>query len=268
LEPGRVTEVGTVGAWCFADHVGPVATAGGGLGIGPHPHMGLQTVTWLVAGELVHLDSLGSEQPIRPGQLNLMTAGRGVAHAEEDPGRARELHGVQLWVAQPEESRHGPPAFEHHGVLPVLELEGAVATVLVGDFGGLESPARRDTQHVGVELAFGPPGSVLPLRRDYEHALIVLEGSLRVDGEVVEPGVLAYLGGGRDECRVDALEPGRALLLGGVPFPEALLMWWNFVARTKEEVSEARREWTAGTERFGTVRSHLDRIEVGPPPWE
>jgi hypothetical protein len=91
---------------------------------------------------------------------------------------------------------------------------------------------------------------------------------LRVDGEVVEPGVLAYLGGGRDECRVDALEPGRALLLGGVPFPEALLMWWNFVARTKEEVSEARREWTAGTERFGTVRSHLDRIEVGLPPWE
>jgi redox-sensitive bicupin YhaK (pirin superfamily) len=282
LEPGRITEVGTmpvrrvlphrprrtVGAWCFADHVGPVAAAGRGLGIGPHPHMGLQTVTWLVAGELVHLDSLGSEQPIRPGQLNLMTAGRGVAHAEEDPGRARELHGVQLWVAQPEETRHGPPAFEHHGVLPVFELQGAVATVLVGDFGGVQSTARRDTEHVGVELAFGPPGSVLPLRRDYEHALIVLEGSLRVDREVVEPGVLAYLGAGRDECRVDALEPGRALLLGGVPFPEALLMWWNFVARTKEEVSEARREWTAGTERFGTVRSHLDRIEVGPPPWE
>src|SRR5580698_10051242 len=238
LSPARLTQVGslpvrrvlpqrprrTVGSWCFLDHAGPVrAEPGVSFGIGPHPHMGLQTVTWLLAGELVHLDSLGSEQPIRPGQLNLMTAGHGVAHAEEDPGFARELHAVQLWVAQPEGTRHGAAAFEHHAVLPALELEGAVVTVLVGDFGGLESPARRDTEHVGAELAFRPPGSVLPLRRDYEYALIVLEGSLRVDGQVVEPGVLAYLGAGREECRVDALEPARALLLGGVPFPEALL---------------------------------------------
>ena len=283
LEPGRMTQVGslpvrrvlphrprkTVGAWCFADHMGPVVPdAPGTLGIGPHPHMGLQTVTWLVAGEMLHLDSLGSEQLIKPGQLNLMTAGHGVAHAEEDPGRSEMLHGIQLWVAQPEATRNGAPAFEHHHKLPRLELDGGDGTVLVGDYGGLESPARRDTEHVGVELLLRPPGGALPLRRDYEHALIVLEGSLRVADQVVEPGVLAYLGAARDECRVDVLEPARALLLGGVPFQEKLLMWWNFVARTTEEASEARRQWVDKDERFGTVRSRLERIEVGRPPWE
>jgi quercetin 2,3-dioxygenase len=283
LEPGRSTQVGalpvrrvlphrprkTVGAWCFADHMGPVTPdSPGALGIGPHPHMGLQTVTWLVEGEMLHLDSLGSEQLIRPGQLNLMTAGHGVAHAEEDPGRARTLHGVQLWVAQPGTTRNGAAAFEHHEALPRVEVEGGEGTILVGDYGGLESPARRDTEHVGVELMLRDPGAVLPLRTDYEHALIVLEGALRLDGQVVEPGVLAYLGAERDECRVELRAPARALLLGGVPFPEELLMWWNFVARTTEEASAARRQWAEKDERFGTVRSRLERIEVGKPPWE
>ena len=283
LEPGRTSMVGTlpvrrvlpqrprrtVGAWCFADHVGPVDTTGeGGAGIGPHPHMGLQTVTWLLAGELLHLDSLGSEQLIRPGQLNLMTAGHGVAHAEEDPGRTSVLHGVQLWVAQPASTRDGPPDFEHYDTLPEVELDGASGSVFVGDFAGLVSPARRDTEHVGVELSIRDNGTVLPMRTDYEYALVVLEGNVGMDGQIVEPGVLAYLGLGRDECRLDAGAPSRVLLLGGVPFPEPILMWWNFVARTREEVSEARRQWAARDDRFGTVRSHLARIEVGPPPWE
>jgi hypothetical protein len=283
LEPGRLTQVGslpvrrvlphrprkTVGAWCFADHVGPVAPdAPGVLGIGPHPHMGLQTVTWLLEGEMLHLDSLGSEQLIRPGQLNLMTAGHGVAHAEEDPGRSRTLHGIQLWVAQPEATRNGDAAFEHHEELPRFDLEGGEGTILVGEYHGLASPARRDTEHAGVELRLRAPGAVLPLRNEFEHALIVLEGSVRMGGQVVGPGVLAYLGAARDECRVEVREPARALLLGGVPFPETLLMWWNFVARTTEEASEARRQWTEKDERFGTVRSRLERIEVAKPPWE
>ena len=283
LEPGRQTLVGTmpvrrvlprrprrtVGAWCFADHIGPVDTAhAGSFGIGPHPHMGLQTVTWLLAGELLHLDSLGSEQLIRPGQLNLMTAGHGVAHAEEDTGRSSELHGIQLWVAQPDATRDGPPDFEHYDTLPEVDLPGVSGSVVVGDFAGLVSPARRDTEHVGVELSVHEQGAVLPLRREYEYALVVLEGDVRVEGRVVEPGVLAYLGLGRDECRLDDGAASRVLLLGGVPFPEAVLMWWNFVARTRDEVSEARREWAARDDRFGTVASRLDRIEVGPPPWE
>jgi hypothetical protein len=197
-----------------------------------------------------------------------MTAGYGVAHAEEDPGRSRTLHGIQLWVAQPEATRNGEAAFEHHDGLPRLALEGGAGTILVGAYGGLESPARRDTEHVGVELRLRPPRALLPLRTDYEHALIVLEGSVRVGDHVVEPGVLAYLGTARQECRLDLRAPARVLLLGGVPFPEKLLMWWNFVARTTEEASAARRQWTAGDERFGTVRSRLERIEVGKPPWE
>ena len=260
----------TVGSWCFADHAGPVSVdEEHRVDIGPHPHMGLQTVTWLVSGELLHRDSLGSEQVIRPGQLNLMTAGHGVSHAEENPGRFRgELHLVQLWVAQPEATRHGAPAFEHHAELPRPELPGAEATVLIGAFAGEVSPARRDSEHTGVELVLHRPGAVLPLRRDDEYALVVLAGALSVDEQVVEPGVLAYLGTGRDECRLEVGAPARALLLGGPPFPEPVLMWWNFVARTREEVSVARRQWTERDERFGTVASTLRRVEVGPPPWD
>jgi quercetin 2,3-dioxygenase len=283
IAPGRRTQVGslpvrrvlpqrprrTVGSWCFVDHAGPVAVEPGvSFGIGPHPHMGLQTLTWLVAGELLHLDSLGSEQLIRPGELNLMTAGHGVSHAEEDPARAEEVHAVQLWVAQPAATRDGPAAFEHHAELPRLELDHAEVTVLVGEVAGVVSPARRDTDHIGAELILRSPGTVVPLRPDHEHALVVLDGRVTVGGVVVEPGVLAYLGLGRDECRFDVVAPARALLLGGVPFPEKLLMWWNFVGRSREEVSEARRQWTADDGRFGRVRSSLSRIEVGRPPWE
>ncbi len=261
----------TVGAWCFADHLGPVRTSDAvEVGIGPHPHIGLQTVTWLLSGELLHLDSLGSEQPIRPGQLNLMTAGAGVAHAEESTKRSGdELHGVQLWVAQPEATRHGPPAFEHHGELPRLELVGARAVVLVGELSSHVSPARRDTDHLGADLVIEPPGTTLPLRRDYEHALIVLEGAVSLGDELLaEPGTLASLGSGRDECRLEVLAPARALLLGGVPFPEPILMWWNFVGRSRDEFTEARRQWWMQDKRFGVVHSRLERIDVDRPPWE
>src|SRR3954454_13403836 len=144
----------TVGAWCFADQIGPGSvTDTDGLDIGPHPHIGLQTVTWLLRGEILHRDSVGSEQLIRPGQLNLMTAGHGVSHSEETAGvYAGDLHGVQLWVAQPSTTRDARPAFEHHAELPRTEIGSAVATVLIGDFGDVRSPARRDTELVGVDL--------------------------------------------------------------------------------------------------------------------
>jgi redox-sensitive bicupin YhaK (pirin superfamily) len=284
LEPGRVTTVGelpvrrvlprrerrTVGSWCFADHAGPVVVGEElAVDIGPHPHMGLQTVTWLVSGEVLHRDSLGSEQLIRPGQLNLMTAGRGVAHSEENPGSFRgEFQAVQLWVAQPEATRNSAAAFEHHAELPQTALPGARATVFVGDFAEAVSPARRDTEHAGIEVVLESPGAVLPLRPDYEYGLVVLDGAVRVGEQVAQPGLLGYLGEGRDEVRLEVTDPARVLLLGGVPFPEPVLMWWNFVARTRDEVSEARRQWAADDGRFGTVRSSLARIGVGPPPWE
>jgi redox-sensitive bicupin YhaK (pirin superfamily) len=259
----------TVGPWCFADHFGPAAvTEERGLDIGPHPHIGLQTVTWLVEGEVLHRDSLGSEQTIRPGQLNLMTAGAGVAHSEEATGQYRgDLHGIQFWVAQPTGTRDGRPAFEHHADLPRVEWPGCVATVLVGDVETASSPARRDTDHVGAELRLHADTTV-PLDSAFEHALIVLRGALTVDGTPLSPGRLAYLGTGRDECRLGCDEEAIAMLIGGAELDEPILMWWNFVARTEHEISDAYRDWSARSERFGVVASPLPDMDTRPPPWD
>jgi redox-sensitive bicupin YhaK (pirin superfamily) len=200
-----------------------------------------------------------------------MTAGRGVVHAEEGARRqGRELHGVQLWVAQPAATRDGPPAFEHHAELPRVELDGGgTATVLVGALGGSASPARRDSDHMGAELALAAPAVTVPLRIDHEHAIVVLAGGVAVHGQPVVPGQLAYLGLGRDELRLDDTVGGsRVLLIGGVPFDEKVVMWWNFVARSPAEITEARQQWMGGDPRFGPVASRLARIPVGPPPWD
>ena len=259
----------TVGAWCFADHMGPAdVDVDGGVDIGPHPHMGLQTVTWLLAGEILHRDSLGSEQVIRAGQLNLMTAGHGVAHSEEGTGRYRgELHGIQLWVAQPEATRGGAAAFEHHAELPSLELDGGVATVVVGRFGEVTSPARCDTDHEGIQLDLHPGTLTAPLDATHEYALVVLDGAVECDGSVIEPGQLAYFGTGRDEIALKAGDRATAMLLGGAPFPEEILMWWNFVARSTGEVDAGYASWEADDGRFGTVDTSLDRIAAPRPMW-
>jgi redox-sensitive bicupin YhaK (pirin superfamily) len=258
----------TVGAWCFIDHMGPATVPdAGGVGIGPHPHMGLQTVTWLVAGELLHRDSLGSEQLIRPGQLNLMSAGQGIAHAEEATAYRGEFQGLQLWVAQPERTRNGPPAFEHHRELPQAQFDRAVATLLVGELDGSASPARRDTEHVGVDLVLQPGSSVVPLRSGFEHALVMIEGAAVIDGRTVEPANLAYFGTGRDELALRVEVPSRGLLVGGVPFGSPVLMWWNFVARSQDEVTAAQRAWNSDDGRFGAVASTMDRIDAPAPPW-
>jgi redox-sensitive bicupin YhaK (pirin superfamily) len=285
VEPSREAQVGdstvrralprrghrTVGAWCFADHLGPEPADGGvGTGIGPHPHIGLQTVTWLVEGEVLHHDSLGSEQLVRPGQLNLMTAGHGIAHAEEGTERSggRPKHGIQLWVAQPEATRHGPPAFEHHADLPRVELDRGEAAVLVGSFAGTTSPARADTDHLGAELVLAAGRTVVPLVAGHEHAMVVMDGAVEVDGETVVPGFLAYLDVGRDELALDVAESARLMLLGGTPFESAISMWWNFVARDHDEITAARTAWQQGDEdRFGDVTSLLGRIDAPGLPW-
>jgi len=249
--------------------MGPTTvTETSGLDIGPHPHMGLHTVTWLVAGEVLHRDSLGTEQLIRPGQLNLMTAGRGVSHSEEATGTYRgELHGVQLWVAQPERTRHGDPAFEHHGALPQVELEAAVVTVLAGEFAGAASPARADTPLVAAEGTLRRGGSTWPLRSDFEHGLTVLEGAVAIGDQELRPGEFGYLGRDRDEITLSANDPTRVLLIGGEPFAEPILMWWNFVARTRDELDLAYQQWQGHDERFGLLDSPLPRIPAPAPYW-
>ena len=259
----------SVGAWCFVDQMGPgQVTTARGLDIGPHPHIGLQTVTWVVRGEILHRDSLGSEQVIRPGQLNLMTAGRGVSHSEETAGvYTGALHGVQLWVAQPSATRDEAPAFEHHAELPQTEVGDAVATVLIGEFADVSSPARRDTDHAGAELLLPAGRTSVPLDASFEYALVVIDGNVAVGGTKLTSGRLGYLGVGRDEVPIEAGEPSRALLIGGTPFPESLLMWWNYVARTRDEVTRAHRDWVEGQARFGHVASSLARLVTEGPPW-
>jgi redox-sensitive bicupin YhaK (pirin superfamily) len=257
----------TVGAWCFVDHFGPLAVeADGGLDIGPHPHTGLSTVTYLLDGQVLHRDSLGSEQVIRPGQLNLMTAGRGVSHAEEPTGHyTGTMHGVQLWVAQPSATRDGEPAFEHHASLPEVAVDGADVRVLVGSVGAASSPARRDSDLVGAAVDLGRGGAVLPLAPACEHLVVVLDGVLLLeDGRPVRPGQSAYLGVGRDEVELNAPEGARVLLVGGTPFEEQIVMWWNFIGRSREEVASYAAAWGAADERFGRVATSLERIPAPP----
>jgi redox-sensitive bicupin YhaK (pirin superfamily) len=259
----------TVGPWCFADHFGPLEVADDvSFEIGPHPHMGLATVTWLHAGQLVHRDSLGSEQPIRAGELNLMTSGRGISHSEENGGRfSGEVEGVQLWLALPEATRGGAARFAHHGDLPHVELGSTDATVVVGSFADAVSPADVDWPTAGVDIALPGSDVELPLDPGWEYAVVVTAGAVSVGDATLMPGKLGYLGAGRDELRLSAAAPSRLMLLGGQPFESRIIMWWNFVARATEELEAAYRSWFADDERFGAVASQLPRIPAPPPYW-
>jgi redox-sensitive bicupin YhaK (pirin superfamily) len=237
----------TVGAWCFLDAFGPHDER---MRVLPHPHIGLQTVTWPLAGEIHHRDSLGSDVLVRPGQLNLMTAGRGVAHSEFSVSEG-PLHGLQLWVALPAGSAAMPPAFEQHVELPVWSAPGVTATVIMGALGDAESPATTHTPLVGADLTITAAATV-PLRPEYEHAVLAMT-AVTVAGTRLRKGQLLYLDTGRRELEL-AGPAGRALLLGGEPFPDDLVMWWNFVGRSHEEIAAARADWEAG--RFGEVAGH------------
>jgi redox-sensitive bicupin YhaK (pirin superfamily) len=256
-----------IGAWCFADHYGPESVDGiAGMRVPPHPHIGLQTVTWLIAGNVLHRDSLGSEQMIRPGQLNLMTSGRGIAHAEESPAEHDpQLHGVQLWVALPDRSRQAEPAFEHHAELPRARIGGLDLTVFLGSLAAGRSPATVFTEIVGAELAAGADRAAadLPLRPAFEHAIFVAAGAAEVAGSELRPASLLYLRPGREHVTITAAPGTRLILLGGVPLGEPLLMWWNFVARTPAEIETAAARWTAGG--FGAVGGYDGEPMPLPP---
>ena len=260
----------TIGAWCFADQMGPeFVTETSGLDVGPHPHTGLQTATWLLEGAVLHKDSLGSEQLIRPGQLNLMTAGRGIVHAEEAVNTYRgNLHGVQLWIAQPDSTRNGDSAFAHHGELPAFEADGLRATVFVGELGGVASAAQTALPLVGAEIALARGAHTLQLRPDFEYGVIALDETVAVDGHRLDWGQLASLGAGNERVTLQADGAARIMLLGGVPFGERLTMWWNFIGRSTDEVAGFTRDWMSHGERFGDVASTLARTDAPRPPWE
>ena len=259
-----------VGPFCFADHYGPddVATTGG-MDVPPHPHTGLQTVTWLFEGSVLHRDALGSEQVVVPGQLNLMTAGRGICHSEESTPAlfpdSPVLHGVQLWTALPGSAREGERAFDHVADVPTFTVDGALVRVFMGTLGGVTSPARAYSPLVAAQVDV-PAGArvTLPVDPAFEHAVLVDRGPLRFEGHDVDVAWLAYAPPRRDVLVLEAGEqPVRAVLMGGTPFEEPVLMWWNFVGRSHDEVVEARARWQAaiagdadGLGRFGEVTGY------------
>lgn len=265
--PNRVRRM--VGAWCFVDYYGPADITGqAGMQVPPHPHTGLQTVSWLLRGEVLHRDSLGSTQLIRPGELSLMTAGHGISHAEESPAEhGAVLHGVQLWVALPAAHRDRPAEFAHHSDLPVVREPGGTITVIMGELAGARSAARTFSPLVGAELAVAAGRELtVPLDPGFEHAVLALSADSTVDGSPTPVGALRYLGGGRRAVRIASERPVRALLLGGAPFEEQLVMWWNLVGRSHEEIVQARSQWEAERAaadphgRFGSVSGY-----AGPP---
>jgi redox-sensitive bicupin YhaK (pirin superfamily) len=257
-----------VGAWCFADHYGPEdITDRPGMQVPPHPHLGLQTVSWLLDGEVHHRDSLGNDVVVRPGELGLMTSGKGIAHAEHSPvSHPALLHGVQLWVALPSPARNGPAGWEHHRALPVVADRGLRATVIMGSLAEAASPATARSPLVGADLALDAGADVLmPLEPNFEHAVLVMSGSVVVDGEPLDPGAMLYLGCSRRSLILSSAPGARVLLLGGEPFAEQVVMWWNFVGRTHEEIATARAEWESG-DRFGTVTGAGTPLAAPPLP--
>ncbi len=255
-----------VGAWCFLDRMGPQRVD---MRVLPHPHTGLQTVTWPLTGSIRHRDSLGTDVVLRPGELNLMTGGRGVAHSELSLGESPLLHALQLWVALPADHDDAPAAFEQHTDLPVVELPGARASVVVGELAGAASPATVHTPLLAADVTLDAGATAtLPLRPGFEHAVLVLEGEASVDGTGLGVGPLLFLGADADELVMTSAGGARVLLLGGEPYPDDLVMWWNFIGRTHEDVVAARDAWEGhDRDRFPTVPGHGgERIPAPPLP--
>ena len=258
-----------VGAWCFLDHYGPDdVSETGGMSVPPHPHTGLQTVSWLFDGEIEHRDSTGAHALVRPGQLNLMTAGRGIQHSEVSTPASSTLHGVQLWVALPESARNQSPHFD--AVAGRRQKVGdGVVTLFMGslaDVGLVRAPTY--TKLLAAQIDLPAHGSMtLKLASTCEHAVLVDTGRVVTDDGDIPTHHLGILPTGHHTWTLRAGDsPVRAILIGGEPLGEEIVMWWNFVGRSHNDIVEARNSWqdglTDGSQRFG----HLDHMPPLPAP--
>ncbi len=255
-----------VGPWCFLDRFGPLTFSDSmPMNVLPHPHIGLQTVTWLLEGEVLHTDSINSEAIVRPGGVNIMTAGDGIAHAEMTPQEnSGHLNGVQLWVALPEEYRKIDPSFDGIEDVPEIEIHGGILRLFAGAYNKVISPGAYYSEIIGIDLEVHPnEGIEVEMDHEFEHAALVLNGDCTFEDQILEKQTLYYLRPGRECLPIQSNNGCRLLLIGGIPFPEKILMWWNFVARKPEEIAKARLDWEA-TDRFGKVRGNHEKRLSAP----
>lgn len=274
---GKTTEVARalpdkqirmIGAWCFLDHYGPEDVSGSaGMQVWAHPHTGLQTVSWLLDGEIEHRDSLGSQAMVRPGELNLMTAGHGIVHSEiSQPDKPPLLHGVQLWVALPDAMRDLDPAFQSYADLPDLNRPGVQGKVLVGDVDGASSPTRTYSPLCGADLSLDAGADVvLAVEDGFEYGVFVVAGAVVAESTTVGVDQLLYLGSNRQDLRIRSDKGGRVILLGGEPFAEDIVMWWNFIGRSHQEIVEFRSAWERRDPRFPPIVSRSEKVMEAPP---
>jgi redox-sensitive bicupin YhaK (pirin superfamily) len=274
---GKTTEVARalpdrqirmIGAWCFLDHYGPEdVSRTGGMQVWAHPHTGLQTVSWLFEGEVEHRDSLGSRVTVRPGELNIMTAGRGIVHSEMSrPDRPPRLHGVQLWVALPDHDRDTQPRFETYADLPDLVRPGVRGKILVGELDGVRSPTRQSSPLCGADLQLEARAAVeLSIDPTFEYGVFVVAGSVLVESSPVAVDQLLYLGTGRGRMQLSSSEGSRLIILGGLPFDTEIVMWWNFIGRSHEEIEAFRQEWAGREARFPPVVDATEKVMEAPP---
>ncbi|UEM18540.1 pirin family protein [Skermanella mucosa] len=255
-----------VGPFVFLDQMGPAEfVIGHGLDVRPHPHIGLATVTYLFEGEILHRDSLGTIQPIQPGAVNWMTAGRGISHSErtapELRARGFNLFGIQSWVALPAHAEETDPAFVHHPAddLPLIEGEGKRVRVIAGSLYGAASPVATLTETFYADAALDA-GASIPLPADQEErAVYVVQGRIDIAGDRFEPGQLLVFRPG-DAITITALEPARLMLLGGAAMDGPRHIWWNFVSSSKDRIEQAKADWKAG--RFGAVPDDAEFIPL------
>jgi redox-sensitive bicupin YhaK (pirin superfamily) len=255
-----------VGPFIFVDHMGPIRLAPGtGMDVRPHPHIGLATVTYLFEGEILHRDSLGSVQAIRPGDVNWMVAGRGIVHSERTPPELRaagpRAHGLQTWAALPKEREEVEPSFAHHPAssLPVVEMPGATVRVIAGRAFGARSPVAvfTDTLYAAAELA---PGASLRLPAEHEErGVYVVEGKAEIGGTTVEEGELAVLQEGA-AAEIRAPVAATLMLLGGAKMDGPRFIWWNFVSSSKERIERAKADWR--DDRFPPIPGETERIPL------
>jgi redox-sensitive bicupin YhaK (pirin superfamily) len=259
-----------IGPFIFFDQMGPAEfITGQGIDVRPHPHINLATVTYLFEGEIMHRDSLGTEQPIKPGAVNWMSAGRGIVHSErtapERKAKGQKLFGIQSWVALPRDAEESAPNFAHHDAhaLPVIEDSGKSVRLVVGSAFGKTSPVQTASEMIYADIAL-EAGAAIPIDATHEErGLYLVSGNVEIAGDRFGPGQLLVLRPG-DAISFRAATPARFLLLGGAPMDGPRYIWWNFVSSRKERIEQAKAEWKSG--KFDTVPG--DAEEFIPLPEE